>query len=64
MKHRNLWVGLASLFNIKEIEIVCHKDIAEMVAHSLETEMAAAFNHYAPTIPMPVKAEIDICWKK
>lgn len=45
-----------------EILVEVHKDEAEQVAKIVEENMIAAFNHFAPSVPMAVSPDIDTCW--
>jgi DNA polymerase-1 len=54
----------AQIINVihDEILVEVHKDDADETAKVVESEMIAAFNHFAPSVPMVVDAAIDTCW--
>jgi len=45
-----------------EVLVEVHKDQAEQMKSIVQTQMEAAFNYYAPSVPMSVDAVIGPHW--
>ena len=63
IKEKNLSAKLVNVIH-DEVVVESKESCAHEVAKMVEKEMIAAFNHYAPSVPMEVEAQIEDHWVK